>query len=377
MIESSDLHALSEMIGDDDRAARARHEMRSGAPVAIVHGDSAWVALSAETLRPERFDRLRSALGRDDWRIAVTARRAETLKARVYDRDIARISLRFDASAAEIRAIADPAAALDHPLTGPHASIRDGSATDVAAARWAIATARQARLLPAAAYRPFASRADAEAFAAAADVILFDLGTTEARPSRWSEASSARVPIGGAPNMRFRLFRRDGDETEHYALEIGDVRRGAPVLARLHSACATGDIFGSLKCDCGPQLQAALTRIAADGGGVLVYLNQEGRGIGLANKLRAYRLQDQGFDTVEANHRLGFHDDERALTDGAEILAALGVRRVRLMTNNPAKVAALEATGLTVTERVPLAVGRTEENDRYLAVKAEKSGHLL
>ena len=149
------------------------------------------------------------------------------------------------------------------------------------------------------------------------------------------------------------------------------------MLCRLHSACFTGDLLGSLKCDCGPQLHAALEQIGAEGAGVLLYLNQEGRGIGLANKMRAYALQDQGFDTVEANHRLGFEDDERDFRIGADILRSAGLSPVRLMTNNPKKVAMMRNCGLEVVERVPLKVGRTRFNAGYLGTKAAKSGHLL
>ena len=135
--------------------------------------------------------------------------------------------------------------------------------------------------------------------------------------------------------------------------------------------------MGSLKCDCGPQLRAALAQMGAEGAGVLLYLNQEGRGIGLANKMRAYSLQDQGFDTVEANHRLGFEDDERDFRIGSEILRRMGFSQVRLMTNNPAKIAMMQSCGLDVTERVPLKVGETAQNRDYLATKAAKSGHML
>ena len=173
------------------------------------------------------------------------------------------------------------------------------------------------------------------------------------------------------------IFRPDDGGDEHYAIEVGSPDRARPVLARLHSACFTGDVLGSLKCDCGPQLHAALAQMGEEGAGVLLYLNQEGRGIGLANKMRAYSLQDQGFDTVEANHRLGFEDDERDFRIGAELLRRLGFTSVRLLTNNPRKVAMLESCGLQVVERVPLKVGRTAENAAYLAVKAAKSGHLL
>ncbi|MEM6619438.1 MAG: GTP cyclohydrolase II, partial [Pseudomonadota bacterium] len=164
---------------------------------------------------------------------------------------------------------------------------------------------------------------------------------------------------------------------EHYVIEVGNPDPAQPVLSRLHSACFTGDLIGSLKCDCGAQLRAALHQIGEEGAGVLLYLNQEGRGIGLANKMRAYALQDQGFDTVEANHRLGFEDDERDFRLGAELLRRRGYHAVRLMTNNPAKIARMEEAGIRVAERVPLRVGRTAENTDYLDTKAAKSGHLL
>ncbi|MEM6464743.1 MAG: GTP cyclohydrolase II, partial [Pseudomonadota bacterium] len=164
---------------------------------------------------------------------------------------------------------------------------------------------------------------------------------------------------------------------EHYAIEIGRPSRSEPVLTRLHSACFTGDVLGSLKCDCGPQLRGALAQMGAEGQGVLLYLNQEGRGIGLANKMRAYFLQDQGFDTVEANHRLGFEDDERDFRIGAALLKSMGFSKIRLMTNNPRKVEMLSGCGMDVVDRVPLKVGEGRFNRDYLTTKAEKSGHLL
>jgi GTP cyclohydrolase II len=167
---------------------------------------------------------------------------------------------------------------------------------------------------------------------------------------------------------------------EHLAILIGDPAGGTadrPLLTRLHSECFTGDLLGSLRCDCGEQLRGAVREIAAAGGGVLLYLAQEGRGIGLVNKLRAYRLQDQGFDTIEANERLGFDADERVFLPAAEMLKHLGFTHVKLMTNNPEKVAGLEPCGITVTERVAHAFPSNSHNEFYLATKKKRSGHYL
>jgi GTP cyclohydrolase II len=163
---------------------------------------------------------------------------------------------------------------------------------------------------------------------------------------------------------------------EHVALLIG-APNGQPPLVRLHSECLTGDVLGSLKCDCGPQLQAAIRAIEANGWGILLYLRQEGRGIGLINKLRAYALQDQGFDTVDANTRLGFAVDSRNFAIAGRMLALLGQKQIRLLTNNPDKVAALEASGIRVTERVPHNLPPNPHNERYLATKRDRTGHQL
>lgn len=177
--------------------------------------------------------------------------------------------------------------------------------------------------------------------------------------------------------FRLRAYQRLGNEEIDLALVMGTVEADEPVLVRLHSECLTGDVFGSQRCDCGPQLETAMARIAAEGRGVLVYLRQEGRGIGLLNKLRAYHLQDQGLDTVEANIQLGFPADLRNYREAAIILRDLGVEKIRLMTNNPRKVAALEELGFTVVERVPIELPPTEHNQRYLRTKRDKLGHLI
>lgn len=172
-------------------------------------------------------------------------------------------------------------------------------------------------------------------------------------------------------------FEEIAKRQNHLALVFGDITGSEPVLTRVHSECLTGDALFSLRCDCGFQLQAALAAIAQAGRGLLIYHRQEGRNIGLLNKIRAYALQDQGADTVEANHQLGFAADERDFTLCTDILALLNVQTVRLLTNNPKKVDVLTAAGIEVAERVPLVVGRTAENEHYLDTKATKMGHLL
>ncbi|EEM15542.1 MULTISPECIES: bifunctional 3,4-dihydroxy-2-butanone-4-phosphate synthase/GTP cyclohydrolase II [Bacillus] len=167
------------------------------------------------------------------------------------------------------------------------------------------------------------------------------------------------------------------DQKEHIALVKGDISTGEPVLVRLHSECLTGDVFGSCRCDCGPQLHAALSQIEREGKGILLYMRQEGRGIGLLNKLRAYKLQEEGLDTVEANEKLGFPADLRDYGIGAQILKDLGLQQLRLLTNNPRKIAGLQGYDLEVVERVPLQMPTKEENKTYLQTKVEKLGHLL
>lgn len=178
-------------------------------------------------------------------------------------------------------------------------------------------------------------------------------------------------------HFRLRMYRSRVTGLEHLALVKGDVSGPEPVLVRVHSECFTGDVFGSERCDCGPQLHRAMEMVERKGRGAVLYMRQEGRGIGLANKLHAYKKQEQGLDTVEANVVLGFKPDLRDYGEGAQILVDLGVRKLRLLTNNPCKIAGLEGYGLEIVERVPIVVPANEHDSRYLATKREKMGHLI
>lgn len=350
-----------------DRIARARTDLRLGLPVVLRGIDASALVLSAEGLSDARLNAARQ-LGPAT--LAITTWRAETLRARAYDGDIARVSVSETADSAWVRCVADPKDDLSSPMKGPFISERDGPAD---LHRLALRLVKSAWLLPAAIVVPLTDNVPPDLTHLPAKETAAALSA----PIAHKEIVTGRVPLAVCEQARVHVFRPTDGSEEHIACEIDRPARDKPVLARLHSACFTGDVLGSLKCDCGAQLQAALKQMGEEGAGVLLYLNQEGRGIGLANKMRAYALQDQGFDTVEANHRLGFEDDERDFRTGADILKRLGFGAVRLLTNNPAKVAMMQAQGIDVVERVPLKVGLNPLNAKYLDVKAKKSGHIL
>lgn len=259
-------------------------------------------------------------------------------------------------------ALADPGRDLDRGPIGP---LKPVPCSAVENCRAAVELARSAGLLPAL----WVVAADA-AVSVSADEVL-----SESERPNLEIVARAKLPLDGMPDTHIVAFRASDDGQEHVALVVGAFA-GKPPLVRLHSECLTGDVFGSLKCDCGPQLKEALRIIGEAGGGVLLYLRQEGRGIGLANKLRAYALQDRGLDTVEANLRLGFGDDERDYAHAAAMLRALGIDEVRLLTNNPRKVEGLKAAGIKVAERVAHHMPANPHNADYLATKRRKSGHL-
>lgn len=358
------------MSGGDDafrEVARAIDAARRGWAVTIGDGARALSLLPIETADAARLARFAPD---DAWDVLLSPERAATLRLgnqrpAAGGEGAVRIArapwLDLDAATA----LADPARDLAVPLKGPFQAMALASP---AAAAAAVTLARAAGLLPAFFVRDGVTEgAPAPAAAAVTDY---------AAPDRLAIASRARLPVRVAERCEIVAFRSAEEAVEHVALVIG-TPDGRPPLVRLHSECLTGDVFGSLKCDCGPQLDAALARIAGEGWGVLLYLRQEGRGIGLVNKLRAYALQDQGFDTVDANLRLGFGVDLRDFRLAARMLRLLGQERVRLLTNNPAKVAGLEAAGVTVIERVPHAITANPHNAHYLDTKRDRTGHLL
>lgn len=355
-----------------EQMARARSDLRMGVPVIVLARGGDILIQAVETLSAARVSAARALPG--ETVLAITARRAETLKARAYDGDLARISVPRDADLRWITALANPADDLKSPMKGPLRTLREG---DASAHRVALRLTKEARLLPSVLVTDLD---DGAAFAQQNSLTALNGEQVKARlgiSTSYENVIHARLPMEVSETGQLHVFRPDDGGEEHYAIIVGTPDRTKPVLTRLHSACFTGDLMGSLKCDCGPQLRAALAQMGAEGAGVLLYLNQEGRGIGLANKMRAYSLQDQGFDTVEANHRLGFEDDERDFRIGAAILSKLGVTSVNLMTNNPAKIDMMQKTGIEVAARVPLKVGENRFNSAYLQTKADKSGHML
>ncbi|MDH7973812.1 GTP cyclohydrolase II [Sphingomonas sp. AR_OL41] len=352
------------MAGDAHKTALAIDALRRGWPVAIAGSDGRLALLPIETADPVRlaaFDATGTAP------VLISAGRAATLKLanqrEATTPDAPVLIERTDwLDFATATALSDPQFDLGTPMKGPfHAIHLDACEAGGAALR----LARLAGMLPAFFAQP---GSDAALVLTPADIDEHEDAV------RLSIATRAHLPVDGAEDAEIVAFRTPEMPGEHVALLIGSPN-GQPPLVRLHSECLTGDVLGSLKCDCGPQLHAAIHAIEASGWGILLYLRQEGRGIGLVNKLRAYALQDQGFDTVDANTRLGFAVDSRNFAVAARMLSLLGQHRVRLLTNNPQKVTQLEAAGINVVERVPHILPANPHNERYLATKRDRTGH--
>lgn len=349
---------------------------RRGEPVLLDGENGAVLAVAAELVTDANLVQLRNMSSRR-LSVVVTRRRAVALGLAPRDAlsGTVRITVASDLSGAVIRNLANPAASLgaQPPGLGPQpASAEPGALA-------AVALAKLADLLPAALVL-WLVPAEAALARRRADFAVVDMDAVldrRAATAGLERVADARVPLAGAENARLVAFRPGNGGTEHLAILIGAPDPKGGVLVRLHSECFTGDVLASLRCDCGEQLQGAITTIAAAGGGVLLYLAQEGRGIGLVNKLRAYQLQDAGFDTIDANEQLGFDADERVYLPAAEMLRQLGFTSVRLLTNNPDKVAALQRYGIHVVERVPHVFPANGHNERYLNTKATRSGHFL
>jgi GTP cyclohydrolase II len=363
-------------------AERAIDEARSGRPLLVEDGAGATLYAPIETMGAHAVAMLTEA-ARGELSVLVSPQRAAALGAPVAE-----------AAGAVVLAVAETAA-VDTAVR----IAAGGSASAAAAARSCeirlgdhndravIALLKTAWLLPAALRTPLEARVDPAS--AAARAVLGAPGVLHrvsadaliALPARTGSevmlVSEARIPLKDAPDVRFVCFRSTIGSREHLALVIGDPVVDPGVAVRLHSACLTGDVFGSMRCDCGDQLQQSVASLRALGGGVLLYLSQEGRGIGLSNKLRAYALQDRGQDTIDADLQLGFTSDERHYGVAAAMLRRLGYLRIRLMTNNPDKLEALREGGITVVERLPLLACITPQNRRYMHAKRTRARHLL
>ncbi len=356
---------------------RAVAELRRGEPVVLMgpEGRSA-LTLPAEMASGPALARLRTEGGR--LFLALTAQRAAALGGFEAGEGPVALPLPPDCPPEEIVALADPTRAPRRAEPARPIGPVDLAPAVLSAA--AIQLMRVARLLPAALIQPLPDHAGA-AVAAARGLLAVELDALAMHgpvgAAALQRVGEARVPLAGAEEARVIAFRPEDGGAEHLAIVIGLVDPAQPVLTRIHSECLTGDLLGSLRCDCGDQLKGAIAAIGATGGGVLLYLAQEGRGIGLVNKLRAYELQDRGADTIEANRTLGFEPDERAFQPAAEMLRALKIATVRLLTNNPAKVAALMRHGIVVAERIPHRFPANDHNEPYLKAKARGLGHLF
>jgi GTP cyclohydrolase II len=356
---------------------RAVADLRRGDPVVIADERGSILILAAETAGPDALARLVRLGGGAPAAVALAPRRALGLGLEASDAPVI-VTPTAQLTPDLARSFADPTAT--QPASDAIRALAAARPDGVEAA--AVALTKIARLLPAAILVPLAApREGLDTWARMQDILVVsavavvDYRRAAARLLR--KVSEAKVPLAAATQARLVAFRPADGGLEHFAIVIGDPDTDGPVLTRIHSECFTGDLLGSLRCDCGEQLRGAIGSIDAAGGGVLLYMAQEGRGIGLVNKLRAYQLQDAGLDTVDANEALGFDADERVYLPAAEMLRQLGVRQVRLMTNNPDKVDQLSRWGVPVAERVPHIFPGNGHNEQYLRTKAERSGHMF
>lgn len=360
---------------------RAVADLRRGSFVVIEGDGEMALTQAAETVTAESLELLMRS-GQGQPRLALTANRARVLDFPASKSHVVMLPVTGSVNADIVRRLVDPTWARQGQtqlLPQPTALLE----ADVESCAYAaIRLSKLAEMLPAALTIPLGGdwferlngkAANQDFLRVKADAIAqyTNLSADTLRP-----VTEARLPLAAAENARLVGFRPADGGAEHFAIIIGDPKANQPALCRLHSECFTGDILGSMRCDCGPQLNRALELIGKEGHGVVLYLAQEGRGIGLMNKLRAYQLQDRGLDTVDANEHLGFDPDERSFHVAASMLRHLGIENVRLLTNNPAKVEALTMGGVNV-ERVRHAMPANPHNESYLETKALRAGHLL
>lgn len=360
---------------------RAISDLRRGQIVAIIGQTGAiTLALPAEGATKQAILQLRE-LAPEAPRLILTAKRVETLGLGSFQNKAVAVdmgkSLRPDLIAG---------------LTDPFKTVSKNDLFDVrfqdtalySGESAAIGLAKLARLIPSCitaripaeqSPEPLIDWLHEKNFISVKAEDIFSYEETAARSLR--AVSDARVPLADAPETKIVAFRPADGGLEHFAIIIGEPNPVDPVLIRIHSECFTGDLIGSLRCDCGDQLRGAIQEISKAGSGIVLYLSQEGRGIGLVNKLRAYKLQDTGLDTFDANEQLGYDADERVYLPAAQMLSLLGVDKVRLLTNNPDKVGVLQACKVDVIERVPHAFESNQHNEPYLKAKADKGGHYL
>ncbi|MES2711362.1 MAG: GTP cyclohydrolase II [Pseudomonadota bacterium] len=361
---------------------RAVAELRRGTPVLIRGTEGAMLVAAAETVGAAGLAELAAGASAAPVLLLAPVRAAAVLHRPVLQGpagqpvEMGAVALRLPPALlhpAKLRSLADPVVSDLLPEAPELAPLP-------ALAGAALALAKLGRLLPAmvAAAAPEAAGARLSLLSVTAeDILAYPLSAA----TSLTRVAEAAVPLEDAPDARIIAFRAADGGIEHLAILVGDVEAqlaaGVAPLVRAHSECFTGDLLGSLRCDCGPQLRGAIKRMAADGAGILVYLAQEGRGIGLVNKLRAYTLQDQGLDTLDANRALGYGADERNFLVAATMLRELGVHRVRLLTNNPDKMAGLAACGIEIEGREAHQFEANGVNDHYLETKARRFGHLL
>jgi GTP cyclohydrolase II len=366
-------------IGHDrsvSAVARALSDLRRGVPIVLrpapSHTDQSALIVGAAENGFRVMQGLYGNADIGDIACAVTSTRAQVLG--LEQNGVTPVTLRATVafSAADIVSLVDDTA---ESTISPAFESAPANALETLA----VELVRLSRLLPAALV--LTCDAEPEAIAKRDNLLVVDANDIDQYRSASDIFHDALIevdiPLTGAEVASVTAFRPADGGKPHLAIVVGNPDPTTPVLARLHSECFTGDLLGSLRCDCGDQLRGAIAAIADAGGGVLLYLAQEGRGIGLVNKLRAYKLQDSGFDTIDANERLGFDADERVYSPAAAMLKKLGFNSVQLMTNNPIKVAALSAHGVIVTDRVPHAFPANGHNEHYLQTKANRGGHIL